>query len=74
VQQAGVTLSMSGYAVEAAQALDQAANAYEKKDNDRLAVLWFLPRISECRRCCYHFAGLEADCQWLGFSFYWGGK
>ena len=40
MQQAGVTLSMSGYAVEAAQALDQAANAHEKKDNDRLAALY----------------------------------
>jgi adhesin HecA-like repeat protein len=40
VQQAGVTLSMSGYAVEAAQALDQAANAYEQKDNKRLAALY----------------------------------
>jgi filamentous hemagglutinin len=37
VSQAGVNLSLSGYAVEAAKALEQAANA---KDDDRLAALY----------------------------------
>jgi filamentous hemagglutinin len=38
--QAGSTIGASGYVVDAVKALEQAANAYEKKDDKRLAALY----------------------------------
>jgi filamentous hemagglutinin len=40
MSQVGVTVSTSGYAVEAAKALEQAAKATEQKDDKRLAALY----------------------------------
>ncbi|OGB21219.1 MAG: hypothetical protein A3I66_02515 [Burkholderiales bacterium RIFCSPLOWO2_02_FULL_57_36] len=40
MHQAGSTIGASGYIVDAVKALEQAANAYEKKDDKRLAALY----------------------------------
>ncbi len=40
MHQAGATIGASGYAVDAVKALEQAAKAYEQKDDKRLAALY----------------------------------